>query len=165
MMEVTAGSAKRPFEEAGDQTRKAAAANGDETPPKAVTTRRLRFLPKPPIPPDRKKEGGCALFIRNGIGIVEEQLTCQRTYASVTAPGSSEESADLLIDEADSEEAASPASAREGAPSTSSSPPPGQPEKHPLAASVREPEDAPARAAVAASARKATAQGHYARIS
>ncbi|KAH7984751.1 hypothetical protein HPB52_023709 [Rhipicephalus sanguineus] len=90
---------------------------------------------------------------------------CQRTYASVTAPGSSEESAELLIDEADSEEAASPTSAREGAPSTSSSPPPGQPEKHPLAASVREPEDAPARAAVAASARKATAQGHYARIS
>ncbi|KAH7981835.1 hypothetical protein HPB52_001254 [Rhipicephalus sanguineus] len=56
-MEVTAGSAKRPFEEAGDETRKAAAGNEDEPPPKAVTTRRMRFLPKPNIPPDRKKEG------------------------------------------------------------------------------------------------------------
>ncbi|XP_049267547.1 uncharacterized protein LOC125756684 [Rhipicephalus sanguineus] len=85
-----------------------------------------------------------------------EDRQCQRTYASVTAPGSSEDSTDLLIDEADSEEAASPTSAREGAPSTSSSPPPGQPEKQPLAASVREPKDAPARAAVATSARKAS---------
>ncbi|XP_049271436.1 uncharacterized protein LOC125758378 [Rhipicephalus sanguineus] len=40
-----------------------------------------------------------------------EDRQCQRTYASVTAPGSSEESADLLIDEADSEETASPTSA------------------------------------------------------
>ncbi|KAH7982833.1 hypothetical protein HPB52_007360 [Rhipicephalus sanguineus] len=96
----------------------------------------------------------------SAIKLKKENITwkakCQRTYASVTAPGSSEESADLLIDEADSEEAASPTSAREGAPSTSSSPPPGQPEKQPLAASVREPKDAPARAAVATSARKAS---------
>ncbi|KAH7956290.1 hypothetical protein HPB52_007892 [Rhipicephalus sanguineus] len=56
-MKVTAGSAKRPFEEAGDETREVAAGNEDEPPPKAVTTRRMRFLPKPNVPPDRKKEG------------------------------------------------------------------------------------------------------------
>ncbi|KAH7964048.1 hypothetical protein HPB51_027710 [Rhipicephalus microplus] len=40
-----------------------------------------------------------------------EDSQCQRTYASVTAPRSSEDSDDVLIDEADVQQAASPTSA------------------------------------------------------
>ncbi|KAL3205145.1 hypothetical protein MRX96_052994, partial [Rhipicephalus microplus] len=63
---------------------------------------------------------------------------CQQTYASVTAPGTSEESADHLVGEADLTETAAPTSVCVSAPSTSSFSMPGQREKEVLAEPVME---------------------------
>ncbi|KAH6947056.1 hypothetical protein HPB50_016951 [Hyalomma asiaticum] len=59
---------------------------------------------------------------RKGASIGSETTeSCERTYASVTAPGGSDDTADLLMDEADLEEATPQANSREAEPSTSSS--------------------------------------------
>ncbi|XP_049511198.1 uncharacterized protein LOC125939801 [Dermacentor silvarum] len=55
-----------------------------------------------------------------------EDGQCERTYASVTGPGGSEDTADLLMDEADLEEATPQANSREAQPSKPSSCPEGE---------------------------------------
>ncbi|XP_049275734.1 uncharacterized protein LOC125760101 [Rhipicephalus sanguineus] len=58
-----------------------------------------------------------------------EDGQCERTYASVTGPGGSDDTPDLLMDEADLEEATPQTNARETQPSTSSSVPEGERDK------------------------------------
>ncbi|KAH6946264.1 hypothetical protein HPB50_012509 [Hyalomma asiaticum] len=69
------------------------------------------------------------VLARFKVSVDEEHHECERTYASVTGPRVSEDTADLLMDEADLEEATPQANAREAQPSTSSSVPEGERDK------------------------------------